>query len=110
MSEECQAGDTALIVKVKKSLPPQENYYQLLGVPVLTATTAAINSAYQKLAEYYHPDNIVVAFPELVSCGRDEQEQVLDMVSEFLLTLAEAKEVLLDDARRQQYDYDTFIR
>ena len=110
MSDECQEKVDAIVALVQKSLPPQKNYYELLGVPAFTATTAAINSAYQKLVDYYHPDNMVSVVPELAACSTRELSQVDALLSEFRQQLAQAKDVLLNEAQRLQYDYDTFVK
>ena len=63
-----------------------KDYYEILGVS-RDADTAAIKSAYRKLARKYHPD---------VNKTKEAEEKFKD--------INEAYEVLSDKAKRQRYD------
>jgi len=68
------------------------DYYYLLGLQK-EATPKDIKSAYRRMAEIYHPDKLQ-ALPENV---RREGEEIMRLLNE-------AKSVLLDPARREEYD------
>jgi curved DNA-binding protein CbpA len=61
-----------------------ESYYDLLGVPPLTATTEQINAAYRRVTKAYHPD--------------------LGATGEKMKRLNDAHEILTDAAKRRAYD------
>ncbi len=67
----------------------KKNYYDVLGVPK-TASQADIKSAYRKLAKEYHPD----FHPGDAAAAEKFKE------------INEANEVLSDETKRKQYDYE----
>ena len=75
------------IVKIFEGIKMKyKDYYEILGV-ARDADTAAIKSAYRKLARKYHPD---------VNKTKEAEEKFKD--------INEAYEVLSDKAKRQRYD------
>lgn len=110
MNTKCQEATSKILEQVTQKLAPAANHYELLGVPVITATNAAISSSYQKLHDYYQFDNLVGDLPELAHCDSITKHQVMAQLAAYRSKLATAKDVLLEAARRLQYDYDTFVR
>lgn len=66
-----------------------KNYYEILGVSK-TASQDEIKSAYRKLVKQYHPD----LHPNDPACAEKFKE------------INEANEVLSDEKRRKQYDFE----
>ena len=66
-----------------------KNYYEILGVPK-TASQDDIKKAYRKLVKDYHPD----LHPNDPACAAKFKE------------INEANEVLSDEKKRKQYDFD----
>lgn len=71
---------------------PHQNYYEMLGVPVKSAS-AEISAAFFQLAKKWHPDRLGPEFGSL----KDE-------VVTFFAKMTEAHQVLTDDERRRNYD------
>ena len=67
----------------------KKNYYDILGVQ-RNATPDQIKSAYRKLAKQYHPD----FHPDDKTCAEKFKE------------INEANEVLSDENKRKQYDFE----
>ena len=70
----------------------EHDYYAILGVSP-DASKSEIKKAYRKMAETHHPDKLKNLDPKLV-----------EMATEEMMRINEAKEVLLDDEERQKYD------
>jgi DnaJ-domain-containing protein 1 len=68
------------------------DHYQVLGIP-RTSTHAEIKKAYRMMASRFHPDRILIE-------GEMSGEELADMMA----LLNDAKEVLLNPARRNLYD------
>jgi curved DNA-binding protein CbpA len=68
------------------------DYYYLLGIPE-NATSKEVKIAYRKMAEVYHPDKL----RELPEDSRREGEEIMRLLND-------AKSILLNPERREEYD------
>src|SRR3990172_5602489 len=70
-----------------------QNFYELLGLDS-EASLAEVESAYQKLAKLYHPDQQF----------REGMEELSGELEELFNKVTEAYQILSDDSRRWEYD------
>jgi len=70
-----------------------QNFYEVLGVDT-ESSSAQIESAYQKHARQYHPDQQF----------REGMAQLKDELGELFSRVTEAYKILSDDSRRWEYD------
>jgi curved DNA-binding protein CbpA len=71
---------------------PNQNYYEMLGVPV-KAASAEVSAGFFQLAKKWHPDRLGPEFDPI-------KGEVIKMFAK----LTEAHQVLTDDERRREYD------
>ncbi|UCH88733.1 MAG: J domain-containing protein [Thermoplasmata archaeon] len=71
---------------------PEVDYYTVLGIS-RDADSAQIKKAYRELAEKYHPDKV-----------SHLGEKLQELASEEMRKINNAREILLDDERRREYD------
>ena len=69
-----------------------DDAYEILGVPV-TASSSDIRKAYRKLALQYHPD-------------KQTTEEGRRNASAKFVKISNAYELLSDEEKRRQYDYE----
>ena len=72
------------------TLPPKEDYYELLGVQP-NASASAIKKAYRREVRKYHPD-------------KHEGNDLAELAKQRLAALNEAYDTLRDPAKRREYD------
>jgi DnaJ family protein C protein 3 len=72
----------------------RKDYYKILQVKK-TATNNDIRRAFRKLAKLYHPDQLR---------AKEMTPQERDKMDELFRDINEAKEVLMDEEKRQRYD------
>jgi curved DNA-binding protein CbpA len=70
-----------------------QNFYEVLGVDT-EASNSQIETAYQRLARQYHPDQQF----------REGMAQLKDELGELFSRVTEAYKILSDDSRRWEYD------
>jgi curved DNA-binding protein CbpA len=70
------------------------NYYEILGVSS-GAETKEIKKAYRRMAELHHPDKM-----------NTNDVKLIELATEEMILINEAKDILLDDQTRRKYDLE----
>lgn len=83
-------------LNVRLEAAPSQNYYEMLGVPVKSAS-AEISAAFYQLAKKWHPDRLSPDFAPV-------REEAMKLFSK----MTEAHQTLTDEQRRR--DYDELVR
>lgn len=83
-------------------LPPQETFYNVLGVPE-SSTAAEIKQAVRSMTQKYHPDRVKMHFPEADEKRLEEMRQLYGERTNKILM---ARDTLLNPTEKAKYDTD----
>jgi len=73
---------------------PKLNYYEILGVSS-GAENKEIKKAYRRMAELHHPDKL-----------NTNDVKLIELATEEMILINEAKDILLDEQARKKYDQE----